>query len=100
MDPSLSVVIITAGSILKGPVEEFLKRIGGPAGDEIGGWLCDKVRDYRGTNVKQAVVSAQSMLAEAGGEIRDKNAVKSMLSGALVPRAGEQSDERCLHPRA
>jgi hypothetical protein len=71
MDPSLSVVIITAGSILKGPVEEFLKRIGGPAGDEIGGWLCDKVRDYRGTNVKQAVVSAQSMLAEAGGEIRE-----------------------------
>jgi hypothetical protein len=71
MDPTVPVAVVTAAHVLKTPVQEFLKRISGPAADEIGDWLGDKVRAFRSKNAQRTVTRAQEILLETGGEAKE-----------------------------
>ena len=71
MDLTTTAAIVTAGGILKAPVEEFLKKISGPFADEVGFWLRDKVREYRGRNTARTVSRAQEMLVDANKQARE-----------------------------
>ena len=62
MDPTVPISIVAGASLLKAPVQEFLKRISGPAADEIGEWFRDKVREFRSRNAGRAVARAQQIL--------------------------------------
>jgi hypothetical protein len=71
MDASIPVAIVAVGNILKAPAEEFLRKISGPAGEELGLLLRDKMREYRGRNASRAVSRAQEMLTVTGSNVRE-----------------------------
>lgn len=65
MDPTTSVAIITGAAILKGPTQEFLRRISGPAADELGAWWRDSIHAFRERNTARTAARAEAILMEA-----------------------------------
>jgi hypothetical protein len=94
MDLSVPAAIVTAGGILKAPAEEFLKKISGPAGDELGLWLRDKVRDYRARNTTRTVSSAQRMLSDGRKQVREVplRTLLPLLDGASIEDSAELAE--------
>ena len=86
MDLTVPAAIVTAGGILKAPVEEFLKKISGPFADEVGLWFRDKLREYRARNTARTVSSAQQMLVNARKEVREVplRTLVPLLDGASI----------------
>src|SRR5665213_212676 len=86
MDLSVPVAIMTAGGILKAPAEEFLKRISGPAADELGLWFRDEIRNYRARNTTHVVSRSQSMLRDSGSDVRELplRTLLPLLDGASI----------------
>jgi hypothetical protein len=109
MDLVVPTVIATAGSILKGPAQEFLKRVSGPAADELGAWWQDNVRAFRARNAARAVGRAGDILEAAGrqpneiplrtllplleGAAKEDDAVLSELWAALLANASIDEGE-------
>jgi hypothetical protein len=69
MDPTIPVVIVTAG-VLKGPIQDFLKRISGPAADEIGDWWRESIHEFRTRNASKVLARAEEMIHTARLEAR------------------------------
>jgi Abortive infection alpha len=71
MELTVPVAITSAASLLKAPVQEFLSRISGPAGDEIGEWIRDKVHAFCAENAGRALTHAHAILAARGRDPRE-----------------------------
>lgn len=86
MDLTVPIAIISAGSVLKAPTEDFLKRIFGPAADEFGSWIQENISAYRARNTGRAMVRAEEMLAAVGREVKEVpfRTLLPLLEGASV----------------
>jgi hypothetical protein len=68
MDLSSAALVLAGITALKEPAQDFLKRASGPAADEIGEWMRDKIHVFRMANAVSAVSKAQEKLALKGRE--------------------------------
>jgi hypothetical protein len=69
VDPVSTVAVVGAVGATLGPVvKDVLKRMAGPAADEVGAWLGEKVRSYRSGNASAVAAKAGEMLAAVGAE--------------------------------
>lgn len=94
MNLLVPTAIVIAGGILKAPAEDFLKKLSGPAADELGSWLGDKAREFRARNAARIAARSQNMLAESGAEVHQVplRTLLPLLEGASIEDSAELSE--------
>jgi hypothetical protein len=71
VDPGTALVTVAAMMGLRPVVQDFLKRVAGPAGDELGEWIRESVHEYRTRNVAIIATRAAEILAERNSTPRE-----------------------------
>ena len=66
MDPSIGKALIKCAEAAVEPAKDFLNRLAGPAADEMGLHLGERVRLYRFKNELKMLAKAEKMMADAG----------------------------------
>jgi hypothetical protein len=108
------ITAIGLGIIVYKPTQEFLKKLTGPAADEFGQWLAERVRKYRVGNIERTLADANRLLKDAGKEPREVHpkTLFPILEGAgleddvelskrwaaLLAQAGDPSQPNPVYP--